>query len=313
MYMKHILIVCALLCAFSGLQAQSRSKQDKYPATKKVRVYFLGGQSNMKGFGYVKELPASFKMPEDVYIFDGNDVGDGQAGAGQGRWEPLRPGHGSGFSVVDGKNRLSDRFGAELSLAQALREQYPHDRIALIKYARNGTSIDSQAAGSMGCWDPAFLQRENQYAHCLSTLRQAFAHTDLDGDGQLEELVPAGICWMQGESDGSFGQDVALRYQQHLGQLMSHLRAALLDAKLPVVIGKISDSGLNDRKKVWAFTELVQHAQEQYVASDPHAAIIRDTMHYGYSDPHHYDTKGYLSLGRRFAEALIALGEQPVQ
>jgi hypothetical protein len=33
-------------------------------------------------------------------------------------------------------------------------------------------------------------------------------------------------------------------------------------------------------------------------------------MYYNYSDPYHYDSKGYIDLGIKFAEAVYRLNEQ---
>ena len=40
------------------------------------------------------------------------------------------------------------------------------------------------------------------------------------------------------------------------------------------------------------------------------AALVTATDNYGYSDPYHYNTPGYLDLGRRFAEALLNLRQR---
>ena len=109
-----------------------------------IKVFYLGGQSNMEGFGYVKNLPDSLnKKAKGVFIYQGNPVVDNDASGGLGKWDLLQPGHGSGFSSDGKTNKLSDRFGVELSLAKKLQELYPHQKLAFIKYARNGSSIDS--------------------------------------------------------------------------------------------------------------------------------------------------------------------------
>ena len=57
-----------------------------------VRVYFLGGQSNMDGYGYNKYLPQELLAEyEDVWIFHGNPVSDDLPDGGLGLWEPLKP------------------------------------------------------------------------------------------------------------------------------------------------------------------------------------------------------------------------------
>ena len=90
---------------------------------------------------------------------------------------------------------------------------------------------------------------------------------------------------------------------------MDLIRASLNSDDLPVVIGKISDSHSNKAGKVWKYGELVQYAQEKYVRTDRNAAIVRSTRSYEYSDPWHYDSKGYIALGEAFAEAFYRLYE----
>ena len=273
-----------------------------------VRVYYLGGQSNMDGYGYNKDLPEPFSLTnEAVWIFHGNPVGDDLPDGGLGIWAPLQAGHGAGFQSDGTINSYSDRFGVELSLATRLQELYPGERIALIKYSRGGSSIDSLATGRFGCWEPDYLGATgiNQYDHFLLTVRTAMNTTDIDGDGNLDVLVPAGIVWMQGESDASFTEEIANSYYFNLKRLMDLIRASLRSDDLPVVIGKISDSWDDQGDgKVWDHGELVQYAQEKYAKTDGNAAIVRTTRYYKYSDPWHYDSQGYMDLGEKFAEAL---------
>jgi len=273
-----------------------------------VRVYYLGGQSNMDGYGYNKDLPEPFSQTnEAVWIFHGNPVGDDLPGGGLGIWAPLQAGHGVGFQSDGTINSYSKRFGVELSLATSLQELYPGERIALIKYSRGGSSIDSLATGRFGCWEPDYQGTTgiNQYDHFLLTVRTAMNTRDIDGDGKSDVLIPSGIVWMQGESDASFTEEIANSYYFNLKRLMDLIRASLRSDDLPVVIGKISDSW-NDPGdgKVWDHGELVQYAQEKYARTDGNAAIVRTTRYYKYSDTWHYDSEGYIDLGEKFAEAL---------
>ena len=279
-----------------------------------VRVYYLGGQSNMDGFGYNRDLPESLIEPfENIWIFHGNQVGDDLQGGGLGSWEKLQPGHGTGFQSDGILNQYSDRFGVELSMALRLQELYPGERIALIKYSRGGTSIDSLATGVFGCWEPDYHGTTgiNQYDHFLFTVRSAMNTFDIDGDGKRDILVPAGIVWMQGEADASFTEEIASRYYMNLKRLMDLIRASFRTDDLPVVIGKISDSW-NDPVdgKVWNHCELVQYAQEKFARTDCNAAIVRTTRYYKYSDTWHYDSEGYLDLGLRFAESLYEISNK---
>ena len=278
-----------------------------------IKVFYLGGQSNMDGYGQIADLPKDLAVPfKNVWIYHGNTVPDGEVNGGLGIWEALKPGHGGGFSSDGINNKLSDRFGIELTFAKKLQDLYPNEKIALIKYARGGTSIDSLAAGQFGSWAPDYVGNNgiNQYDHFLTTIRTALNTSDIDRDGKEDYLQPSGIIWMQGESDAAYTEEIAQRYYQNLKHLMDLIRANFHSDNLPVVIGKISDSGNNDQGKVWKFGELVQYAQEKYAKTDRNAAIVRSTKQYHYSDPWHYDSNGYLDLGEKFAEAVHNLNQK---
>ena len=301
---NNLLGIFTVLCLLPFISVGQNQKAEK------IKVFYLGGQSNMDGYGYNKDLPKSLnKTIKDVWIFHGNIAADEEEGGGIGIWEELKPGHGTGFSSNVDKNNLSDRFGVELSFALKLKELYPNEKIAIIKYSRGGTSIDSLAANRFGSWEADFRGRTgiNQYDHFLATVRNATAVKDIDGNGKEDILVPSGIVWMQGESDATIDEVVANRYYANLKRLMDLIRAAFLTDDLPVVIGKISDSWNNDQGKVWEYGELVRYAQEKFVKEDENAAIVKSTRYYKYSDPYHYDSKGYIDLGEKFADALFSL------
>lgn len=291
--------------------SQALSVEVSHGAEKEtVRLFFLGGQSNMEGHGLNADLPGPLSAPnENVWIYHGNPTADDDLTGGLGRWEKLMPGNGAGFTSDGVSNSLSNKFGPELSFGNRISELYRGEKIALIKYARGGSSIDSQAAREYGSWEMDYRGDTgiNQFDHFLRTVNGALETRDIDGDGIADDLVPSGIIWMQGESDATLTEDIASRYYANLKRLMDLMRATFRDDDLAVVIGKISDSGQENGGKVWFYGELVQHAQEAYVRNHANAAIVRDTRHYDYSDPYHYDSQGYLDLGRKFAEAVYLL------
>lgn len=275
-----------------------------------IKVFYLGGQSNMEGFGYIKELPNALKKTnKNVFIYQGNPVGDNDPTGGLGKWDLLQAGHGTGFSSDGKTNKLSDRFGIELSLAQKLQELYPNQKLAFIKYARNGSSIDSTGTAGFGAWEPDFKGGKgiNQYDYFLKTVNNAMAVKDINGDGIEDVLIPSGIIWMQGESDSDKTEAIANQYYSNLKRLMELMRASFRNNNLPIVIGKISDSGYDGDGKVWKFGELVQYSQEKFAATQANVAIVRTTNSYKYSDRYHYDNNGFIDLGKQFAIKIFHL------
>ena len=302
----HKSTISTILIAFSIISLAQEKENSQT-----MRLFYLGGQSNMDGYGYNRDLPEELNKPfKDVWIFHGNTSADDDDNGGMGIWETLKPGHGVGSASDGTKNELSDRFGVELSFAKRIQELYPGDKIAIIKYSKGGTSIDTMAS-NFDTWEPNYVGKNgiNQYDHFLSTVRNAMSQPDIDGDGIPDKLIPAGIIWMQGESDGEGNEGAAGRYYENLKRLMDLIRAALHSDDLPVVIGKISDS-MMENGKTWDYGELIQHAQEKYASIDGRASIVRSTQKYGYSDPWHYNSEGYIDLGSQFAEALQRLIEE---
>ena len=276
---------------------------------KDYQLYYLGGQSNMDGYGLVSELNDGIQDTlQDAMIFHGSPTADGTPALGLGIWAPLRPGHGADFRSDGKANNYGQRFGCELSFAAELKRLRPNENIAIIKYSRGGTSIATEAARHFGCWDPDFEGGEgigrgmNQYDHFLATVRNALSVGDIDADGENDRLIPAGILWMQGESDAGF-QVPSTNYGVNLKRLMDLARAALRADDLPIAVGLISDSNHNG-KIVWEFGESVRKHQLLFCQDDPKAELVTSTDKYGYSDPWHYDTLGYLDLGKEFARAL---------
>ncbi len=264
----------------------------------------------MDGYGYNDDLPDELKKEfEDVYIFHGNSMPDDTIVDGRGVWELLGPGHGAGF-ISDGiSSHYSDRFGCEISFAATIKDLRPDEKIAILKYSRGGTSIDEEAAGSAGSWDPGYKNGDgiNQYDHFLAAVHNALSCKDINNDGKEDKLIPSGIVWMQGESDADFTEEIAMRYYSNLSGLMVLIRKSLGPDSIPVVIGRISDSGNDPSGKVWEHMDIVRKAQHQFAEEDANAAIVTTTDSYDYSDKWHYDSEGFIDLGEQFAIKLDSL------
>ena len=283
------------------------------PATAATyKVYYLGGQSNMEGFGENVDLPANYRAPlKSVPVFQGNPAADFKLNGGRGLWDTLQPGYGRQF-YSDGKtNRYSDYFGPELSFGHQITNLHPQQNVAVIKYALGGSALGYGVGNN---WYPDYRRGNgiNQYDHFLSTLSNAFASRDIDGDGEPDTLIPAGIIWMQGESDAYDSDITANRYLDNLKTMMALFRAALRSPDLPVVLGKITDSGMDPEDGLrmnWG--SLVQQAQLDFVEQDSCAALVTVTEGFTHlDDGWHYTSADYLTLGRQFAERVAHLESQ---
>ena len=305
MIQRTLLLVLVLLLQ-GGMQAASAGPDT--PA--EYKLYFLGGQSNMEGFGFTADLPADWSAVVDrAYIFTGQMGPDNQHGGGVGSWEALQAGHGTGFNTDGKTNTRSGRFGPELSFGKRLISLDPAAQIAIIKYSRGGSSLQAGASG-FGTWEPDFEEGAgiNQYDNALAAIRNALSQPDIDGDGKTDVLTPAGVIWMQGEADAYHSLESAEAYRHNLKRMMDLLRAALRADDLPVVIGRITDSGQDEDGLVMDHIEVVRQAQEDFASSDRCAALVTATEELGYiEDGWHYDSQGYLVLGAAFADAVRAM------
>lgn len=295
--MKRGILALTTLLSFSAVSAT-------FP------VYFLGGQSNMQGYGESKDLePLHSKPADNIFLFAGNAVSDDDLSGGKGVWSPLQPGTGRGFKSNGRVSLFSDAFGPEVSFGHQLYSINGNQPVAIIKYAKGGSGI-AEGVGH-GSWFPFYKEKTgvNQYDHFLTTLRNAFEPTDIDLDGELDTLVPAGIVWMQGEADAAESKEVAEAYEANLKQLMTLIRAALRDDDLPVVIGKITDSGKDETDgKLMDYHEIVQKAQKSFVDNDVCAAFVTTLDNEKHiADGWHYTSEGYVHLGDAFAEAMMKL------
>lgn len=273
------------------------------------KLYYLGGQSNMEGFGFNDQLGDEQQfVSDDVMIFAGTPVLDDDPNGGKGLWDALQPGYGTGFRSDGDVLQRWNRFGPELAFGRTMAALPGAAGIALVKYSLGGSGL---AAGvGFGSWDPEYRDGEgiNQYDNALKSIRNAMSVDDIDGDGTPDKLVPSGIVWMQGEADAYDSQAAADQYLANLTRMMALLREALGGGELPVVIGKITDSGMSDDGSVMDYIGTVQDAQATFVAEDACAAYVTVTDELTYlGDGWHYDTAGFLRLGTAFAEAMTAL------
>lgn len=253
--------------------------------TKPIKVFLLGGQSNMAGQGETGDVgglrPALDGEQTDVAIWQNlNSAAKTNTG-----WEALAPGQGASTTKI----------GPELSLGRALADAYPDYQIALIKYSVGGTNLDVE-------WDPKDTGGSAyMYDGFLESMGNALAN--LTADGLSFEIE--GMFWMQGERDA---RDVGMgsRYQTNLADLIAAIRAQTGEADLPFILGRLADD-LN----TGTYTELdvVRAAQAAVGDADDWAAMV-DTDAFGMkSDNLHFNAAGQLAMGDAFAEAYLAIPE----
>lgn len=237
-----------------------------------VKLFLLGGQSNMDGCGRGEELPGMFRShPKNVVTWDNQKK----------IWVELTK-----DSMATARRQ---QFGPEMAFAHRLAKTYPNHTIAISKTAAGGTKLHTQ-------WTPG----RGMYQRFIRNFRNAT--TNLEEAGLTYEV--AGMLWMQGESD-SETVEMAEAYETNLKLLVADVRKQTGNAKLPFVMGRISSSLL--KKTPWNFDKAatVQEAQEAVAADDDHVYIINTDRLSTRKDNTHFDTKAQLTLGGQMAGIMI--------
>jgi hypothetical protein len=231
-----------------------------------MRVFILGGQSNMVGFAKSEDLPDELAgTRQHVVIFE------------QGRWQPLSP---------------KERFGPEISFADELASAYPSETIGLIKYAVSGTSLLA--------WAPDWVEeeaRKTQNAGAGPLYRNLMDLVSAARAQSAFEIV--GMMWMQGERDARFPA-VAPDYEKNLKSFIRRIRADFGVRELPFILARVNPPA--DR---WLGLSDVRTAQERVAREDPFVVMISTDDLSKLPDNVHYDADGLVELGRRFARAYM--------
>jgi len=184
-------------------------------ATTPVKVFLLGGQSNMDGRASQGGLPAALQNPQfDVLLY----TRTGTPGIG-GTLTFLQP----GSFRTDGSGNL---FGPEVTLGRTLADALPGENFALIKHALGGTDLENDWDPSTG---PTYAAFKNTVADGLTALAAA---------GHTTEI--AGMLWLQGERDVVVSDAFANAYEANLtafiGDVRNEYGEAFAAAALPFVI-----------------------------------------------------------------------------
>jgi len=244
-------------------------------------LYLLAGQSNMDGRGKAADLqPGQRKPSATAIIFYRNPP------AASDGWQPLAP----GYSIAPGyKGTLpSATFGPELGFAEALAAAQKDRPLALIKGSKGGTSLAKD-------WKPGTKGKPATQGPCYRNFVEtvSLACKELERRGDTYTLC--GLLWHQGESDA---QSSAETYQAEVTELIARLREDLATPDLPVVIGEVYDNGKRDT---------VRTAEKAAAKAVPHVGFASAEGLQTWDKGTHFDAASQLTLGRRFAEAMVEL------
>ncbi len=232
----------------------------------RIKVFLLGGQSNMMGSNTeISDLPPELQVPQtDILFFYGT-----------GSLMYLQPGSGS-----------ASAYGPEITFGRTVADTFSNESFALIKHAESATNLKYD-------WDPAtgssYSAFRNVVADGLSALTDA---------GYIVEIV--GMLWTQGERDVREGYEAS--YEANLQQFIADIRSRYGE-NLPFFISQLSSQQTNLPASELA---LIRQAQANVASADANShLIVTDTFEMG-ADNLHFSSAGQIALGQGFADAYEA-------
>jgi hypothetical protein len=265
-------------------------------AAEKRDLILVAGQSNAVGFdANAAELPADAGDKDVLFWWRCGDPPPDDHDSTSRGWTTLRPQpranpmpktagvarqYGN-FSQPDGG------FGPEMGFARMLvaRERKP---LAVLKAAFSGTGMTTdwrpREAGPKGACYRALLEETK------GALEQA-------RENGIELRIRA-LIWVQGESDAN--AVLAPQYAKNLGEMIAALREELGAPEMTALVGVNTNFG-NGKN---TFMPVIIEQQKQLAASLSQCAYV-DTDGLSHANGAHFDTKGTLEMGARFAEALL--------
>jgi hypothetical protein len=168
----------------------------------------------------------------------------------------------------------------------ALAEATPSIRVGLVPVAVGGSSI--------AAWVPGAIHE------------QTGAKPYDDAVARIRAAKPQGtfraILWHQGESDAS--DESAPHYESRLRSVIERLRSETGDPELPVLIGQLG----RFTAAPWTEPHHVVDAAHRHLAATLHnVAFVSSDGLVDKGDALHFDGASARTLGRRYAEAYLAL------
>ena len=247
----------------------------------KDRYFILAGQSNMVGQGKVKKLPDKFRMiAKNVAIYSSDN-------------------YEKTLNTGLGNKKL---FGPEITFSHALSRYYPEDRIVILKFAVGGSSLLAWSPN----WDrqSAAITKDEEKGPLYSKMITFFEKLPLFNNKELSKLSIDGILWMQGEKDARFPA-AGNNYLDNIITLIKALRTDFDAKNTPFILGRVDPPAV-----IYPARDTVRDQQFQIQSEYPNVTMVDADGLSKWDDNLHFDTKGQLELGLRFAKVYINLIDQ---
>ena len=176
--------------------------------------------------------------------------------------------------------------GPGFAFGRAMAEAHPGVRIGLIPGAVGGSSIRA--------WLPNEVHQQTNTRPWDDALSRTFRVLAQQG-GELK-----GIIWHQGEADSN---EFAPQYEDALVDLVERFRHEFRDPDLPFVAAPLADYFVAGNPAAAEINAATARLPERL----PHTAVVSAEGMTPKADNVHLDTVSAREIGRRYAEAMLAL------
>ena len=208
---------------------------------------------------------------------------------------------GKHLFILSGQSNMAG-LKPELSFTPTVAEAFGQSDVIVVKSAYSGASIRSWAKTNHEHPPPTGGRipkvRGDFYPRVINAIRAAIKD---------QEIQTVTLVWMQGESDLN-----NTAYDAYLDELYQQLQDDLIFKDINFVIGRISDAGLDNPKRLSGRLN-IRKVQAEYAEAHPRGAWVdTDDLNDRIVDGKlihdlHYTAEGSKVLGQRFAEAAIKL------
>jgi hypothetical protein len=202
--------------------------------------------------------------------------------------------------ILSGQSNMAG-LRPELSFTPTVEKEFGKENVIVVKSAQGGQPIRRWFKE----WKPADGPKpENNgdlYEKLVAGVRKA------SGERKVDTVT---FVWMQGEADARQGHGGV--YAKSLDGLVGQLSKDLKREDINLVIGRLSDFDMNN--KLYKDWTKVREVQVEVAGASPRGAWVdtddlndKPGKDGSLKNDLHYTKDGYVTLGKRFADAAIGL------
>ncbi len=204
--------------------------------------------------------------------------------------------------ILSGQSNMA-RLKPEISFTPAVEKEFGANNTTVVKFAKSGAPIRGWVKDYQYP-DKRKIENKSKIGLLYKNLITA-VHESIKG----KKIKTVTFIWMQGERDAK--EMLSEVYKKSFNSILSQIKKDLNITKLNLVLGRISDFDMEDKKyKHWT---KIRKIQEEIANQDTQATWVdTDTFNnktkngIAFEDLH-YTEDGYKELGKRFAEEAITL------